>query len=121
MSTLEFRNLTKRYDDVVALQRGGPPQQPDAGAPPDPSKARRSAVKNDLAEDAEQNLRRAPACGPAHVDHRDRSDERDGSHVGDAFAIVVPAGRVGNARGGASGERDRADAVALAAARRVPA
>ena len=45
-------------------------QQPDAGAAPDDADARRAAVEHDLAEDAEQNLRRAAARGPADVDQQ---------------------------------------------------
>ena len=52
--------------------------------------ARGPAVEYDLAEQAEQDLRRAAAGGPADADQRDAENQRIGAHVAQAFHIFVP-------------------------------
>src|SRR5579862_1557753 len=65
-------------------------QQSDARATPDDADARRSTVKNDLAEQAEQDLRRATAGGPADADQGDAEDQRMRAHVAQPFVVFMP-------------------------------
>src|SRR5581483_10283790 len=54
-------------------------EEADAGRSPDDADALGAAVEDDLAEDAEQNLRRAAAGGPADTDQADAEDQRHGA------------------------------------------
>ena len=61
-----------------------------------------AAMEDLLAEEREENLRRAAAHGPADRDHRDAHHQRDGAHVGEPFAVLVP-GPDGSGSGRACG------------------
>ncbi len=64
--------------------------QADSGAAPDVADAGRTAVEDQLAEETEQNLRRAAAGGPADADQSDAQDQRIGTHVAQALDILMP-------------------------------
>src|SRR5262245_42889360 len=55
--------------------------QSDATAAPDRADARRTALKHDFAEEAEENLRSAAARGPSHRDPADAENQRAFAHV----------------------------------------
>ncbi len=64
--------------------------QADARASPDDADAVGSAMEDDFAEQAEENLRRAAAGGPADGHQRDAEDQRRGAHVAQPFDVFVP-------------------------------
>ena len=57
---------------------------------PDSADACRSAIEDQLAKNAEENLRRAASGCPAERDHPDAEDQRAFAHIVQAFDILMP-------------------------------
>ncbi len=64
--------------------------QPDPGSAPDLSDPGGAPLEHELAEEAEQDLRRAPAGRPSDSDEPDGENQRRRPHVSQAFHILVP-------------------------------
>src|SRR4051794_32796245 len=67
--------------------------QSDTGAAPDISNSLGATIEYQLAEEAEQNLRRATAGRPSDAQQRDPEDQGRGSHVAQALHVFVPRPR----------------------------
>src|SRR5579862_1356961 len=65
-------------------------EEADACESPDEAQTVRAAVENHFSEDAEEDLSRAAARGPADVDTGKSEDQRNGAHVAQTLGVFVP-------------------------------
>src|SRR5208283_5709046 len=77
--------------------------QAHAGAAPDLADAGRAAVEDDLAEEAEQDLSRAPAGGPTDADQGQCEQQRDAADVAQTVDVILQRMTRAMLAGGAHG------------------